>query len=68
MLKTNQFKEDVSIFINQESTHANSEEFIIVADNIFSHLSDDIIIDDARLSAPHHPPLKYQVSLKQQND
>ena len=34
------------------------------ADNIPSHLSDNIIIDDAGLSAPHHPPLKHQVSLE----
>ena len=33
---------------------------------LLSHLSDDIVIDDARLSAPHHPALQHQVSLKQQ--
>jgi len=31
------------------------------------HLPHHIIIDDARLSAPHHPALKHQVSLRNVN-
>lgn len=31
------------------------------------HLSDHIVIDDARLSAPHDPALKHQVSLRDVN-